>query len=163
MELAIQLKVVPLHRSNHPIIVYLEITEASMSSSPSPLPSNRKFGALFAVLFAAAGGWKYHQTGNLGVLLFCSVLSAAFALATLLAPDLLTPLNKAWFHLGQLMGKVVSPVVLGVFFVVLITPAAVLSRLFGRDALRLKRPKAASYWIDRVPPGPAPGSFKNQF
>jgi hypothetical protein len=65
--------------------------------------------------------------------------------------------------LGELMGKVVSPLVLGVIFFVLLTPVGLIGRLLGRDELRLKRTNSESYWIDRVPPGPAGDSFKNQF
>jgi hypothetical protein len=65
--------------------------------------------------------------------------------------------------LGELMGKIVSPFVLGVIFFALITPIGFFGRLFGRDELRLKGSKASSYWIDRVPPGPSSDSYKNQF
>ena len=82
---------------------------------------------------------------------------------TLAAPRLLAPFNLAWFKLGLLMGKVVSPIVLGIIFFVLLTPVAVIGRLFGRDELRLKRKAVQSYWIERVPPGPDGDSFKNQF
>ena len=61
------------------------------------------------------------------------------------------------------MGKVVSPLVLGVIFFLLISPVALIGRLFGRDELRLKKANSNSYWIDRVPPGPAGDTFKNQF
>jgi hypothetical protein len=83
---------------------------------------------------------------------------------TLVMPRLLAPLNKAWFQIGELMGKLVSPIVLGVIFFLIITPVGLLGRLFGRDELRLKRRRqAASYWVERQPPGPTGDSFKNQF
>jgi len=76
---------------------------------------------------------------------------------------LLTPLNKAWMKLGDLLGKVISPIVLGIIFFVLLAPVALVTRLLGRDELRLKMSNSSSYWIDRTPPGPAGDSFKNQF
>ena len=82
---------------------------------------------------------------------------------TLLAPQWLRPFNRAWFLLGELLGKIVSPIVLGVIFFLLITPVALVGRLLGRDELRLKRKPVNSYWVDRTPPGPEADSFKNQF
>jgi hypothetical protein len=66
-------------------------------------------------------------------------------------------------QLGALMGRVVSPLVLGTIFFLLITPISMLARLFGRDELRLKKIDTSSYWIARAPPGPDGDSFKNQF
>ena len=60
--------------------------------------------------------------------------------------------------------RVVTPMAMAVLFFGLVTPIAVLLRIFGRDPLRLKRdPKATTYWIERVPPGPSPESIKRQF
>jgi hypothetical protein len=88
---------------------------------------------------------------------------SAFGLAALAAPRALRPLNKAWFWLGQLLGKVVSPIVLGIIFYGLLTPVAVAGRLLGRDELRLKRRPVSSYWVERQPPGPESDSFNHQF
>ncbi len=129
------------------------------------MPSERSFGFLFAVIFVllASYGWLLKQWGQ--AILFGLVgVAACFGFSAILAPRLLAPLNRAWFQLGQLLGKVVSPIVLGAIFFLLLTPVALVTRAFGRDELRLKR-KAdqESYWIDRVPSGPKPESFKNQF
>jgi hypothetical protein len=68
-----------------------------------------------------------------------------------------------WMALGHLLGRIVSPIVLGLIFFVLITPVALLGRIAGRDPLRIKPRAISSYWINREPAGPAPDSFKNQF
>lgn len=73
------------------------------------------------------------------------------------------PINRAWYQLGVLLGRIVNPVVLGLLFFLLITPVAILGRMFGRDPLRLKRRNIESYWIERSPVGPSPDSFKNQY
>ena len=80
-----------------------------------------------------------------------------------MAPKVLRPLNRVWYELGVLLGKVISPIVLGVMFFVLITPIAVITRIFGRDELKIKKLFVQSYWVDRLPPGPPSDSFKNQF
>lgn len=89
--------------------------------------------------------------------------AALFVLVALLLPDWLRVPNRLWHQLGQLLGRIVSPVVLGVIFFGLITPVALGMRLFGRDALRLRRKAGQSYWIMRDPSGPSPESYKMQF
>ena len=82
----------------------------------------------------------------------------------LLAPRALAWPNRAWFALGMLMHRIVSPVVLGAIYFLVVTPIAFAMRLAGRDPLDRRREAAkASYWKDRVPPGPKPDSFRNQF
>lgn len=127
------------------------------------LPSNKKFGSLFALVFGllfAHSFVKYGLTFIAGVHL---AVAAFFLLGGLFDLKILTPLNAAWFSIGELLGKVVSPIVLGVIFFVLITPVAVVSRLLGRDELRLHRPQAATYWRSTAQSRIDPGSFKNQF
>lgn len=134
-----------------------------MSIKSSNLPSNRTFGLLFIGVFALAGIyglWKGWASSGVQI---CFALSAFVAGFTLFAPALLTPFNKAWYQLGLLLGKVVSPIVLGILFFIVITPVAFFMRLAGRDALKLRPQKVDSYWIDRKPPGPESESFKEQF
>lgn len=127
------------------------------------LPSERKFGILFAcialflVIWGAVKGWSTIW------LLTLTGAGLLFLVLALLAPSVLAPLNKAWFALGLLLGKVVSPLVLGLIFFVLITPFAVVGRMMGRDELRIKKRHVSTYWIDRPASAPASESFKNQF
>lgn len=127
------------------------------------LPSNRNFGFLFAGVFSFLSAYAAYQGAEPYRVYGWLIASVVVGLVAIVAPTVLTPFNKAWMKLGELMGKVVSPLVLGVIFFVLITPVALVTRLFGRDELRLKKADVSSYWIDRVPPGPAGDSFNNQF
>ena len=126
------------------------------------LPSNRKFGLFFTSVFAILASWFYWRYDSALTPLFFAI-SGCFALTTTFAPNLLQPLNHIWFFLGKLLGKIVHPVVLALLFFILITPISLVSRLFGRDELKLKKRFVQSYWIERVPIGPAPESFKNQY
>jgi hypothetical protein len=90
-------------------------------------------------------------------------MSILFATVTLLFSQLLAPLNRLWYELGMLLSKIVSPIVLGLIFFVLITPVSLITRLFGRDALKMKKRRVESYWIERTPPGPLSDSFNNQY
>lgn len=133
-------------------------------STPIPLPSERRFGLLFAAVFFVFAVYAFFKQLPPAAAVVGLVLAAVFLVAAFAFPRVLRPLNKAWYWLGITLGKIVSPVVLGLIFFLLITPAGLIGRMLGRDELKLKKKEgAASYWVDRSPPGPAPESFKNQF
>ena len=124
--------------------------------------SNRAFGLVFVGFFALIGVMPAIFGGRLR--LWALLLSIVVLLLTLLVPSALTPLNRLWMRFGLLLHRVVSPIVLGIMFFLVVTPTGWLMRAMGKDPLRLRRdPGAASYWIERVPPGPSPESLKNQF
>ena len=113
------------------------------------------------IFFIGSGysAWKGAIPWSIGL----AIVAALFAVCAMAAPAVLAPLNRLWFRFGMLLGKIVSPVVLGVIFFLILTPVSIATRLFGRDALLMKKRDVESYWIDRTPAGPAPESFKNQF
>ena len=99
-----------------------------------------------------------------GIRSWSLLVSAGFAALAWLAPRALAPLNRLWAAFGLLLHRLVSPVVLSLLFFCTIAPVGLLMRLFGQDPLRLRRDSsAASYWVRREPPGPAPETMKNQF
>ncbi len=124
--------------------------------------SDRSFGLVFAAFFAIVAllpaiHGAPPRWWALGV-------AAAFAIIAFIAPRVLHPLNRAWLALGLLLHHVVNPVIMAIMFYGAILPMALLLRALGKDILRLKRePAAASYWIPREPPAPAPGSMNKQF
>lgn len=127
------------------------------------LPSERSFGFLFAFVFIALGAYGLLQGWNREANLAGLIAGSLVTLIAIFSPGLLTPLNKAWFRFGQLLNKITQPIILGILFFGILTPIALILRLAGRDELRLKPRKNASYWIDRAPLDPRPDSFKNQF
>ena len=85
-------------------------------------------------------------------------------LAGVLRPSVLRLPNLIWFRVGGLLNRIVSPVVTALLFFGVFTPFALILRMAGKDLLRLRRdPRAASYWIERNPPGPPPESMVEQF
>lgn len=127
------------------------------------LPSNRSFGFLFTVVFAIAGAyfWFKQHTGQSW---FFAAAAAFTLLITLTVPGWLTPFNRAWMKLAEILNRIVSPLVLGIIFFGVFTPIAWCMRLAGRDALKRRwDAQAHTYWQERDPPGPAPDSLNNQF
>ena len=131
-------------------------------STEPKLPSNRKFGWFFSAVFSVLSSYAYWK-GWSTVSLVTLIVAFIFAIATLWSSQLLAPLNRLWYGLGVFLGKIVSPIVLGMIFFLLITPVSLVTRLFGRDELKMKKRSVESYWIDRSPPGPPSDSFKIQY
>lgn len=91
-------------------------------------------------------------------------MGAAFLLFALTLPRLLRPLNLLWTRFGQLLSKVTNPIITGVMFYGIFTPAGLVLRLLGKDLLRLKYDRdTETYWIQRDPAGLVPESMRNQF
>jgi hypothetical protein len=113
-------------------------------------------------VFALVGLWPLLSGGP--VRAWALLIAAAFLLAGFAAPGILAPLNRLWFRFGMALGRIVSPVVMGVIFFGTVMPTGLLMRLFRKDLLRLRfDPAAESYWIPRDPPGPSAESLKQQF
>ena len=132
-----------------------------MKFSEIELPSNKKFGFFFTLVFAIATGYFYTKSSLTWANVF-AVTTVIFFLVTLLKSHFLLPLNKLWMWFGLSMGMIVNPIVLGIIFFGLFTPIAFIFRLTGRDELRLKFKKKATHWILRNEPIRAE-PFKNQF
>lgn len=140
----------------------MQTHETGASFRKIALGSDRKFGFAFAAIFAffSVIPLLRHETPRWALL----AAGAAFLAVAITRPGLLAPLNRAWFKLGLLLNKIVSPIVMGILFFGVVTPFAWFIRRNGKDLLRLQRkPEAKSYWIDRDPPGPPRGSLTKQF
>jgi hypothetical protein len=124
--------------------------------------SNREFGLVMAGALAIVGLWPLWKGSS--VRPWPLAAAAIFAILALALPSLLTPLNRLWMALGLLLGRITTPIFLGLLFFLVFTPVAILFRIMGRDALRLRWNRGApSYWIERTPPGPKPETMIRQF
>ena len=125
------------------------------------LPSNRKFGFFFTVVFLVAAAYFNMKASTIGLYTFGG-LAIIFLLISIIKAEILLPLNKLWMSLGHLIGVFVSPIVLGFIFFGIFTPIGFMMRIFGRDELQLKFQEKRSYWIKRET-ALEPNSLKNQF
>jgi len=133
-----------------------------MRFSEIELPSNRKFGLFFAGLFIAAFGFLLYKNVAFFAWFFAA-LSIVFTLIAMTKPNILLPLNKLWMRFGLLLGMIVSPIVLGMVFFLIFTPVGLVTRMFGRDELRLKPVNSESYWKQRELNQPTVDSFTRQY
>ena len=78
----------------------------------------------------------------------------------MLDSKILSPLNNSWIRLGEVLGRIISPLVMALIYFVILTPLSFIIRLSGKDLLKLKFSKDNSYWIAR---DKSVGSMKKQF
>ena len=130
-----------------------------MATRKEKLPSNRNFGLVFFVFFLIIGLWPLLGTNEIRY--WSIFFSIIFFLLGITNSKLLNPLNKIWFNFGMLLGKMISPLVMGIIFFLVVTPIGVIMRVFGKDILSLKyNKKNKSYWIEKNGPK---SKMKNQF
>ena len=130
--------------------------------SAAAIGSNRAFGIVFAVVFAAIGLWPL--PGGDPPRGWALAAAAGLLAVALVRAAWLAPFNRVWFRFGLLLQRVVHPAVLAVIYFGVVTPTGLVLRALGNDPLRRRRePDAATYWIRRDPPGPEPESMTRQF
>lgn len=116
-----------------------------MSNFTIKLPSNKKFGYTFSIIFLMVASYFFFLSSHKVGYIFFTLAGFLFVI-TLINPDILYIFNKKWMQLGILLGKIVSPIVLGILFFGLFTPFGLIMRIFGRDELFIKLKKKDSYW-----------------
>ena len=107
---------------------------------------NITFGILFFGFFLIIGLYPLKSDGAIRI--WSVLFSLVFLIITIIRPNLLTFLNKLWIKFGILLGKMISPIVMGLVFFFVVTPIGVLVRILKKDVMGLKR-GASSYWINR--------------
>ena len=120
--------------------------------------SNRSFGIVFFVVFLLIALYPLLKDSDLRI--WSLLISLIFLALGLLNSNLLTPLNKLWFKFGLFLGKIISPLIMGLIFFAVVTPIGILMRMLGKDLLNLKFNKKKSYWIEKTGPK---SKMKNQF
>ena len=120
--------------------------------------SNKSFGIVFFIVFLIIALYPMIKGGDLR--LWSLIVSLIFLILGLINSNILTPLNRLWFKFGIFLGKIVSPIILGAIFFLIVTPTGLLLRLFGKDVINLKYNKDNSYWIKKTGPK---SNMKDQF
>ena len=122
------------------------------------ISSNSNFGIVFFIVFLLIAIYPFLKGNDLRI--WSLLISFVFLVLGLINSKILTPLNKLWFKFGLFLGKIVSPLVMGFIFFIVVTPIGIIMRLFRKDLLNLKYNQKKTYWI--VKAGPK-SKMKNQF
>ena len=121
--------------------------------------NNKGFGLLFFIVFLLIGLWPLIKGGSPRVLFF--PIALVFLILGILNAKILTPLNRLWIKFGEILGKIIAPIVMALVYFVVLTPLSFLIRISGKDLLKVKfSNKVHTYWIKRVKDL---GSMKKQF
>tara|TARA_B100001564_G_scaffold119034_1_gene99206 strand:+ start:239 stop:622 length:384 start_codon:yes stop_codon:yes gene_type:complete len=122
------------------------------------LGSNRSFGIVFCIVFLIIA--FYPIINGETARIWSIIVSLIFLLLGLINSKLLTPLNKVWFKFGLFLGKIISPLIMGIIFFLVVTPIGILMRILNKDLINLKFNNNKSYWIEKTDPK---SKMKNQF
>ena len=122
------------------------------------ISSNRNFGIVFFVVFLLIALYPLTYSGEIRI--WSAIISLIFLILGLLNSKILNPLNKLWFKFGIFLGNIVSPLVMGFVFFIVVTPTGFIMKLIGKDLLNLKKENKKSYWINKEK---YKSSMKNQF
>jgi hypothetical protein len=120
--------------------------------------SNKSFGIVFFLVFLIVSIYPLFKEGDLRI--WSLILCLIFLILGLINSSILTPLNKLWFKFGIILGNIVSPIVMGLVFFLVVTPTSLLMKIFRKDILNLKKNKTKSYWIEKTGPK---SKMKDQF
>lgn len=120
--------------------------------------SNRNFGIVFFIVFLLISLWPLLNNEDLKS--WSLIVSVIFLILGMLNSRFLSPLNMIWFKFGIFLGKIVSPLIMGVIFFAVVTPIGLLMRVFNKDLLNLKINNKNTYWIKKTEPK---SKMKNQF
>ena len=122
------------------------------------ISSNRSFGVVFFIFFVLIALYPLLKGNDLRI--WSLLISFSFLILGVINSRILTPLNKLWFKFGLFLGKIISPLVMGIIFFIVVTPVGIMMRILGKDLLNLKYNQKKTYWIEKTQPK---SKMKNQF
>ena len=122
------------------------------------LPSNRNFGVIFFLVFLLIALYPLTYDGE--ITKWSIAISLIFLILGLLNSKILTPLNNLWFKFGIILGRIISPLIMGIIFFLVVTPTGLIMKLLRKDILNLRYNKNKSYWIKK---NEQKNNMKNQF
>jgi predicted membrane protein len=129
-----------------------------LDNSNIKIGTNKSFGIVFFVFFLIVSIFPLLNNGDIRV--WSLIISLIFLILGILNSKILTPLNQVWFKFGILLGRFVSPVVMGAIFFAIVTPTAVIMKVLRKNLLNLKKGNKKTYWIEK---SKIKSKMKNQF
>ena len=109
---------------------------------------NRGFGLLFFIVFLVLALWPLRNGEEINFYLI--FIALIFLLLGLVNSKILTPLNKGWIKFGEILGRIIAPIIMAIVYFLILTPVSLFVRLFGKDLISMKfNDSLKSYWIKR--------------
>jgi len=109
------------------------------------MSSEKSFGLTFSVIFFILAAWNYSEK-KMAIILI--IFSLSFLIVCLIKPYWLKPLNIIWYRFGLLISRFSNPVILLLIYIVVVTPFALVARIFGYDPMSIRKNKR-SLWVSR--------------
>jgi len=129
-----------------------------MEDKKIKIGSNRSFGVVFSIVFLIIALFPLLNENSIRI--WSVILSLIFFILGLLNSNILSPLNRIWFMFGIILGGIVSPIIMGLVFFLVVTPTSLILKLFKKDILNLKKNDSKTYWIMKLD---KKSKMKNQF
>ena len=109
--------------------------------------SNRSFGIVFFIVFLLIS--LYPLINDESIRVWSAIVSLIFLILGLINSRILTPFNHLWFKLGMFLGKIISPLIMGLVFFFVVTPIGLFMRFLKKDLINLRFNNSKSYWIKK--------------
>ena len=111
----------------------------------TPPKTLREFGFLIGFLFPLLIGWILPLIGGHSFRTWTLFISIPSIILAFTKPILLLYPYKAWMKLGHILGWVNSRIILGLVFLIVLQPIALIMQILGHDPLRTKKFAQESY------------------
>ena len=108
---------------------------------------NKQFGYLFFFVLSFISIFIFFNSNKINYILIS--LSLIFLIITIFKPILFDRISNIWIKFGELLGMLISPLVMTLIFFLFLTPISFFIRIIGKDLLNTKFSKEKSYWIKR--------------
>ena len=129
-----------------------------MNRQSVKMSTNKNFGIVFFIFFFIIAMWPLLSSND--IRLWSLIISLIFLILGILDSKILTPLNKLWMKFGLFLGNLISPIIMGIIYFIVVTPTGLIMKILGKDLLLLKKNNMQTYWIEKKDPKT---SMKNQF
>jgi Kef-type K+ transport system membrane component KefB len=123
-----------------------------MKSDKHPIPDLGRKGlrdfalvtsGIIVALFGLLLPWTFDLTWPTWPWLIAAVLAAS----GIVSPMALQPVYKVWMRVGLILSRITTPIILSLVFFLVITPTALIRRLFFRDSIAKTFDDRESYRI----------------
>ena len=129
-----------------------------MNRQSVKMSTNKNFGIVFFIFFFIIAMWPLLSSND--IRLWSLIISLIFLILGILDSKILTPLNKLWMKFGLFLGNLISPIIMGIIYFIVVTPTGLIMKILGKDLLLLKKNNMQTYWIEKKDPKT---SMKTQF